>query len=54
MSTDAKNPQQRLPGGGHGDPLQYYCLENPKDRRACQAIVHRITKSQTRLSAELN
>ena len=27
------------PGGGHGNPLQYYSLENPMDRRACQAIV---------------
>ena len=25
----------RFPGGGHGNPLQYYCLENPIDRGAC-------------------
>ena len=25
----------RSPGGGHGDPLQYSCLENPMDRGAC-------------------
>ena len=37
----------RFPGGGHGNPLQYSCLENPMDRRAWQAIVHRVTKSQT-------
>ena len=32
----------RSPGGGHGNPLQYSCLENRKDRRAWQATVHRI------------
>ena len=31
----------RSPGGGHGNPLQYSHLENPMDRRASQAIVHR-------------
>ena len=35
----------RSPGGGHGNPLQYSCLENPMDRRALQAIVHRVTES---------
>ena len=39
----------RSPGGGHGNPLQYSCLENPMDREAWHAIVHRVTKSQTRL-----
>ena len=39
----------RSPGGGHGNPLQYSCLENPMDREAWQATVHEITKSQTRL-----
>ena len=29
------------PGGGHANPLQYSCLENPTDRGAWQAIVHR-------------
>ena len=38
----------RSPGGGHGNPLQYSCLENPMDRGAWQAMVHGITKSQTR------
>ena len=32
----------RSPGGGHGNPLQYSCLENPMDREAWQATVHRI------------
>ena len=37
----------RFPGGGHGNPLQYSCLENPMDRGAWQATVQRVTKSQT-------
>ena len=39
----------RSPGGGHGDPLQYSCLENPLDRGAWRATVHRVTQSWTRL-----
>jgi len=39
----------RSPGGGHGDPLQYSCLENPMDRGAWQAAVHRVVKSRTLL-----
>ena len=31
----------RSPGGGHGNPLQYPCLENPTDRGAWWATVHR-------------
>ena len=34
------------PGVGHGKPLQYSCLENPMDKGACQATVHRVIKSQ--------
>ena len=37
----------RSPGEGHGNPLQYSCLENPMDRGAWRATVHRVTKSQT-------
>ena len=37
----------KIPGGGDGNPLQYSCLENPMDRGAWQARVHRVTKSQT-------
>ena len=37
----------RSPGGGHSNPLQYSCLENPMDRGAWQATVRRVTKSQT-------
>ena len=39
----------RSPGEGHGNPLQYSCLENPMDRGAWQATVHRVTKSWTQL-----
>ena len=37
----------RSPGGRHGNPLQYSCLENPMDRGAWQTIVHRVAESQT-------
>jgi len=37
----------RYPGGRHGNPLQCSCLENPMDRRAWQAAVHKVTKSGT-------
>ena len=39
----------RSHGGGPGHPLWYSCLENPLDRGAWWAIVHRVTKSQTLL-----
>ena len=39
----------RSPGGGHGNPLQYSCLENPMDRGAWRATVHRTTKSWIQL-----
>ena len=35
----------RSPGGGHGNLLQYSCLENPMDRGAWWATVHRVAKS---------
>ena len=37
----------RSPGGGYGNPLQYSCLENPMDRGAWRAIIHRIAESDT-------
>ena len=40
----------RSPGGGHGNPLQYSCLENPVDRGSWQAIAHGVAKGWTRLS----
>ena len=41
----------RSPGGGHGNPLQYPCLENSMDRGAWQGTVLGVAKNQTRLSA---
>ena len=41
----------RFPGGRHGNPLQYSCLENPMDREAWWATVLRVAKSRTRLMA---
>ena len=35
----------RSPGKEHGNPLQYSCLENPKDRGAWWDVVHRVAKS---------
>ena len=37
----------RSPGGGHGNSLQYSCLENSMDRGAWSATVHEVAKSQT-------
>ena len=37
----------RSPGGGHGNPLQYSCLENPMDRGPWRATVHRVAESNT-------
>ena len=38
----------RSTGGGHGNPLQYSCLENPMNREAWQATVHGVTKESDR------
>ena len=38
---------ERAPGGGHGNPLQYSCLEKPMDRGAWGATVRRVTESGT-------
>ena len=40
---------ERSPGGGHSNPLQYSCLENPMDRGAWQATVSSVVQSQTQL-----
>ena len=37
----------RFHGKGHGNALQYSCLENPMERRACKTTVHRVAKSWT-------
>ena len=39
----------RSPGGGHDNPLQYPCLENPMDREVWRATVHRAEKNWTQL-----
>ena len=44
----------RSPGGRHGTPLQYSCLENPMDRGAWWTTVQRVAKSQMRLSTIAN
>ena len=47
--VDSIPGSERSPGGGHSNPFQYSCLENPMDRRAWWAIVYRVAKSQTPL-----
>ena len=48
-NTDSIPGSRRFPGGGHGNPLQDSCLENPMDRGTWRATVHCFEKSQTRL-----
>ena len=50
QETWVRSPSRRSPGGGHGNTLQYSCLENPMDRGAWWATVHGVTKSWARLS----
>ena len=40
----------KSPGEGNGNLLQYSCLENPTDREAWRATVHKVTKSRTQLN----
>ena len=42
----------RSPGGGHGNPLQHSCLENPMDRGAWRATGHRVAESDTTAATE--
>ena len=42
----------RSPEGGHGNPLQYSCLEKPMDKGAWRALIHRVTRSQTQLNRQ--
>ena len=48
--TDSVPGLGRSPEGGHGNMLQYSCLENPKERGAWPATVHGVARSQTQLS----
>ena len=41
------------PGEGHGNPLQYFCLENSMDRGAWRSTVYRVAKSWTHLTEQL-
>ena len=45
--TGSSPGSERAPGGEYGHPVQYSCLENPMDRGAWWATVHRVAKSQT-------
>ena len=48
--ANARDGGRRFPGEGNGNPLQSSCLENPMDRGAWLATVHRVVKSWTQLS----
>ena len=39
--------RQKFPGVGNGNPLQYSCLENTKNRGAWQTIVQSVAESET-------
>ena len=45
---------RRSSGEGHGHPLQYSCLENPMDREAWWATVHRVAESDSDLALRVN
>ena len=49
MTEVTQQQQHRTGGEGNGNPLQYSCLENPRDRGAWWASVYGVAKSQTRL-----
>ena len=54
-ACNAKDPGStpglgRSPEENNGNPLQYSCLENPRDRGASWATIHEVTKNQTQLS----
>ena len=45
---------ERSPGEGHGNPLQYSCLENPVDRGAWWATVYLVAKSRIQLTHSIH
>ena len=45
IEADSFSGSGRSPGGGHGNPLQYSCLENPMDGGPWRATVHSIAKN---------
>ena len=49
IETQLRSLDQKDPGGGHGNPLQYSCLENPRDWGAWWAAVCGVAQSQTQL-----
>ena len=57
MGSEESDTVERLPfhfslsciGEGNGNPLQYSCLENPRDSGACWAAVYGVAQSRTRL-----
>ena len=44
----------RSSGGGHGNPFQYSCLENPHGQRSLAAYVHKVAKNQTQLKQHMH
>ena len=48
--ADSILKSERSPGGGHGDPLQYSCLDNPRDGGAWWAAIYGVTQSRTQLT----
>ena len=53
IKDESSIPRYRgSPGGRHGNPLQYSCLENPMDSGAWQAMVHRVTMILKQLSTQ--
>ena len=50
VNADSIPGSGRSPGGGHDNPLQYSCLENPKDRGAWWATGQGVAKGRTGLS----
>ena len=49
---EASIPGLGRPGGGHGNPLQYCCLENLLERGAWRATVHRVAELETTEATE--